>query len=415
MCCILEIFVVTGSYDNKKYLTDTYLINFHIDSLDLTKLIDSSRITKRDGVGSKMVSINPRQGTPTKRAPAESGWYYVPGGSNTQSGPSATASSGGNAVASGSAINWWSPVESGSATSSGSGSGSTSSGSSGSDSSNSGSTSGGYYTTVSQAVHSLLSNVNPQVLGMAQVYSVGFWGYCRGYVIQDDSKKTKKFDNSNVNYTWCSEPKVSFFFNPVEIFKKEMNNTLYGIQVDSQAAGIGQLSYTQKSELKVLIDHLDIDELNLPGNINGKLQQLHNLTNASFGLLMAVAVLSFVSVLIQMLAFCFSPEKCCLSFLNFLFECIIGLIAFVGAVVVTATYSYVKAQVNGNLDTFGVKSFLSINFYAFVWSAVIVCILVVFFNLLGHCCGLFGTRRHYRTVRNPQPDAEQHKEETESD
>ena len=45
-------------------------------------------------------------------------------GSNTQSGPSATASSGGNAVASGSAINWWSPVESGSATSSGSGSGS---------------------------------------------------------------------------------------------------------------------------------------------------------------------------------------------------------------------------------------------------------------------------------------------------
>ena len=154
MCCILEIFAVTGSYDNKKYLTDTYLINFHIDSLDLTKLIDSSRITKRDGVGSKMVSINPRQGTPTKRAPAESGWYYVPGGSNTQSGPSATASSGGNAVASGSAINWWSPVESGSATSSGSGSGSTSSGSSGSDSSNSGSTSGGYYTTVSQAVHS---------------------------------------------------------------------------------------------------------------------------------------------------------------------------------------------------------------------------------------------------------------------
>ena len=128
----------------------------------------------------------------------------------------------------------------------------------------------------------------------------------------------------------------------------------------------------------MLIDHLDIDELNLPGNINGKLQQLHNLTNASFGLLMAVAVLSFVSVLIQMLAFCFSPEKCCLSFLNFLFECIIGLIAFVGAVVVTATYSYVKAQVNGNLDTFGVKSFLSINFYAFVWSAVIVCILVVF-------------------------------------
>ena len=39
------------------------------------------------------------------------------------------------------------------------------------------------------------------------------------------------------------EPKVSF---PVEIFKKEMNNTLYGIQVDSQAADIGQLSYTQK-------------------------------------------------------------------------------------------------------------------------------------------------------------------------
>ena len=123
----------------------------------------------------------------TKRAPAESGWYYVPGDQILKVALLPLHLLG-NAVASGSAINWWSPVESGSATSSGSGSGSTSSGSSGSDSSNSGSTSGGYYTTVSQAVHSLLSNVNPQVLGMAQVYSVGFWGYCRGYVIQDDSK-----------------------------------------------------------------------------------------------------------------------------------------------------------------------------------------------------------------------------------
>ena len=158
--------------------------------MDLTKLIDSSRITKRDGVGSKWFqSTQDKVHQPKELLQNLDGTMFQ--GIKYSSSPSATASSGGSAVASGSAINWWSPVESGSATSSGSGSGSTSSGSSGSDSSNSGSTSGGYYTTVSQAVHSLLSNVNPQVLGMAQVYSVGFWGYCRGYVIQDDSKNEK--------------------------------------------------------------------------------------------------------------------------------------------------------------------------------------------------------------------------------
>ncbi|KAL6453110.1 hypothetical protein SBY92_000457 [Candida maltosa Xu316] len=416
---ILEIFAVTGSYSNKQYLTNTYLINFHIDALELTNLINYSQLSKREtnqDVGSRVVAIGEVTRTRNRRAPAESGWYYVPGGDSSGS--------------SGSTPSWWTGSTSSGSASSGSGtSGSSSSGASGtsgtsgtsgsgaSGTSGTAGTTGGYYTTVSQAVHDLLTTVNPQTLGMAQVYSVGYWGYCRGIVVGDSTNGGNPpiFDNKNVNYTWCSDAKANFFFNPVDIFISEMNHTVNGVAIDSQSSAIDQLSYTQKSQLKVLIDNLEAQDLSLPGNLDSRLGQLHNLTSASFGLLFAVAILSFVSVLIQLLAFCFSPEKCCLSFLNFLFEATICLLAIVGAALATGAYSFVRGQVNDNTDSFGVKSFLSINFYAFIWSAAVASILVVFFNLLGHCCGIFGSRKHYRTIRSDDEHHHHHKEETDSD
>lgn len=91
-----------------------------------------------------------------------------------------------------------------------------------------------------------------------------------------------------------------------------------------------------------------------------------------------------------------------LIILELLFQSIICLLAIVGAGIATGTYQYVRSQVNDNTDIYGVKSFLSVNFNAFIWSAAVASMLVVFFNLLGHCCGLFGHRKHYRTIRHEE-------------
>ena len=418
---ILQLFAITGSYKNQNYLTDTYLINFHLDNLNLGAVIDYSKLTKRElqeistpvNYFDKTKKRSPS--APSKREAQESGWYYLPGSQTTQSAgdsQSASASSATTAATSHqtatSVSKWWNQA-SGTAAVSGETnlpttvtnigqSGETTLASQATDGS---STSGGYYTTVAQAVRDLLSNVSPQQLGMAQVYSIGYWGYCRGYVVQSGDNN-KVFDNDHVVYTWCSKAKVNFFFNPLTVFLDEMKKTVKGVGIDAQSTYISELSYTQRSELQVLIDSLQQDDLNLPGNLDKNLNTLHNLTSASFGLLFSVAILSLISVIIQLFAFCFSPEKCCLSFLNFLFQSIICLLAIVGAGIATGTYQYVRSQVNDNTDIYGVKSFLSVNFNAFIWSAAVASMLVVFFNLLGHCCGLFGHRKHYRTIRHEE-------------
>lgn len=418
---ILQLFAITGSYKNQNYLTDTYLINFHLDNLNLGAVIDYSKLTKRElqeistpvNYFDKTKKRSPS--APSKREAQESGWYYLPGSQTTQSAgdsQSASVSSAASAATSHQAATsvskWWNQA-SGTAAVSGESdlpatatnvgqSGETTLASQATDGS---STSGGYYTTVAQAVRDLLGDVSPQQLGMAQVYSIGYWGYCRGYVVQSGDNN-KVFDNDHVVYTWCSKAKVNFFFNPLTVFLDEMKKTVKGVGIDAQSTYISELSYTQRSELQVLIDSLQQDDLNLPGNLDKNLNTLHNLTSASFGLLFSVAILSLISVIIQLFAFCFSPEKCCLSFLNFLFQSIICLLAIVGAGIATGTYQYVRSQVNDNTDIYGVKSFLSVNFNAFIWSAAVASMLVVFFNLLGHCCGLFGHRKHYRTIRHEE-------------
>lgn len=446
---ILEIFAVTGSFKNQNYLTDTYLINFHLDNINLGAFIDYNKFSKRDYKEidspanyfdtTKKRSIK----TPSKREAQESGWYYVPGTQSTQSaggsvvvstlGVIGTVTKASSQETATSITKWWSQI-SGTPTLSSEtttatvfretntiiATATTSNAletTLASQATNISPASGGYYTTVSDAVRDLLNDVSPQQLGMAQVYSVGYWGYCRGYVI-NSGQNSKMFDNSHIAYTWCSKAKANFFFDPLTILINEMNNTVNGIGIDAQSTYISELTYTQRSELQVLIDNLLQDDLNLPGNLDKNLKTLHKLSSASFGLLFSVAILSFISVIIQLFAFCFSPEKCCLSFLNFLFQSTICLLAFVGAGIATGTYQYVRSQVNDNTDIYGVKSFLSVNFNALIWSAAVASMLVVVFNLLGHCCGLFGHRKHYKTIKHDEEhhDHDHHdKEETDSD
>lgn len=96
---ILQLFAITGSYKNQNYLTDTYLINFHLDNLNLGAVIDYSKLTKRElqeistpvNYFDKTKKRSPS--APSKREAQESGWYYLPGSQTTQSaGDSQSAS-----------------------------------------------------------------------------------------------------------------------------------------------------------------------------------------------------------------------------------------------------------------------------------------------------------------------------------
>ena len=200
----------------------------------------------------------------------------------------------------------------------------------------------------------------------------------------------------------------------MKILKEELNRTIDGKSVDSQSDDISQLSQTYKSELKQLIDNLSLLDLNLPGNLQNDLKTLNNLTKAGFALMIITSVLSFISIVVQLMGCCVSPDNCCLSFLNFMLQVLVFLAAIIGAGLVTGCYVFVRKQINNNLSEFGIKSFLSINFYAFAFSAAVAALLVVIFSLLGHCCGICGGRRvgrgrgRYRAARQDAPAAYEH-------
>lgn len=308
------------------------MLNFHLDSLDLSKLLDSNGFSKRS--------------TTTKDWASQ----IISSTGNSGSAVESLAASAESTVSS------WS-----------------------SDSSN----------LISQ-----ITQLDYSDLGLADVYQLSFWGYCKGSI--NGTTKTlssnevgKQFDNSNVNITWCSKPKVGYKFDPLVVFKQELNSTLQE----------GVSSTVLSQEISYLLENLTYDNLNLPGDLSSKIKLFGNLQVAAFGLLLAGAVLAVISIIIQLLGCFMSPDSCCLSFLNFLFECLIFIVLLVGSILITFTMSYTKTEINKNTDDYGVKSFLSINFYAFIWSGAVAALLCTFFNLLGHCCGLFSTgRKKFRSI-----------------
>ena len=264
---------------------------------------------------------------------------------------------------------------------------------------------------ITTIIENIVDNLNYQDLGLADVYSVSFWGYCRGKATNDKvsnplKKVTNDFDNNKINFTYCSKPTPGYKFDPLTVLKHEINDTINN-SVDGNDAVSLAISSTVKLELSQLVDNLSYKNLNLPGNLNKDLTLLNNITRAAFALTLVGVILSFLSVIIQLLGCFMSPDNCCLSFLNFFFEALTFIILLVGAALSTGAYIYVRKEVNNATSDYGVKSFLSIQYYAFAWSGAVAALLVVIFNLLGHCCGMFGTHRHrYRTVAPPVPEKE---------
>lgn len=245
-----------------------------------------------------------------------------------------------------------------------------------------------------QAAVQRIARMSHRDLGLADVYSVSLWGYCRGSLsataTTTDGITTTHYDASRTDFTWCSPPRAGFAFDPVTVLRAELQN---------KVASPGSLSGQEISDLSVLMHTVNSTNLLLPGSLNRRLDSVKGLSRAAFGLTVALVVLVFLSVVIDVFGCWLSPGSCCLSFLNFAFEAAIWVLNVVAAGITTGTSLYVKSQISGD-NRFGLSAGLSKGFYGFIWAAAVAGWLVIVFSLLGHCCGLFSThRRYYRQYK----------------
>ncbi|CUM66943.1 uncharacterized protein PRCAT00004629001 [Priceomyces carsonii] len=345
---VLSAFAFTGSYKNEAYLTKTYLIDFQLNNLDLSKLITVSDLNK-------IISGNVKRSIDLQQPSVSVDLKERTSADDVSSSVSSIVSQ------------------------------------------------------ASSVIDEIL-DLKYSDLGLADVYSASFWGYCKGNVTsekkQSSNEVLKEFDNNKLNFTWCSKPKAGYFFDPLTIFKEEVGDAING----TVTGGISDpdLSDTVKSALAEVLDKLNYDSFNLPGNLNDKLKVLNGVTKAGFALILVTIILGFICLVMQTFACCLSPDSCCLSFLNFSLQFITFLAALVGAALITGAYVYTRKEINDNVSSYGVKSYLSINFYAFIWSAVVAAFLVIVISALGHCCGLFGVEKRsfkpYRQVSGGEPN-----------
>lgn len=266
---------------------------------------------------------------------------------------------------------------------------------------------------INSIVLDLVDSINSTDLGLAEYYLIGYWGYCRGNVgekelwISSLGKFGKQFNNQHVTFTYCSPAKVGYKFDPLELLKHEIMNLIEG-KIDGGTDGTrNALTETIEAELLALVSSVTYEDLKLPGDLSLLLTLLHNLTVASFALILAGACLAFISFVFQLIGICRSPDNSCLLCLNFMLMVLVFIVTLVGSALSTGTYIFVRKEVNNNVEQYGVKGWLSVQYYAFLWSAAVAALLLIVFAFLGYCCGCFHSgKKRYRSVRNEhyEPD-----------
>lgn len=429
---ILSVWAVIGSYKNESYLTDNYLLSFQLSNLNLSTIFEDA-LTKRDfaldlqpvqlpfeplplqpvSVQSLVVplqtdilqsQITSAPATPTEREEQEKRDLLSAIGSLTSLVNGAVDNSAVASLLSANSItNIASAVATADLSSALAELADIATGVSIPDSI--ATLAAAYAGDIDSLIEEIVDEANVTDLGLADMYSVGFWGYCRGSLsgLQDEWVEQlglfgKQFSNKNVNWTYCSLPEVGYRFDPLTLMKHEILALLSDkfAALSSTTAG---LSDALSAKLLALVADLTYDDLGLPGDLQNKLTLLQNLTVAAFALILAGAVLAFISLVFQLVGFCCSPDNMCLSCLNFMFMLFTFIVVLVGSALSTGAYIYVRRVVNDEVELYGVRSYLSVQYYAFSWSAVAASLLLVVFAFLGYCCGCFHSgQRRYRPV-----------------
>lgn len=407
---VLSAWSLVGSYKNESYLTNNYLLSFQLSNLNLSAIFELTTNAKRDYIEPQFEVALPHitaapASKPTPTSPAlekrldlaslaskyaseleGSGSGVVASlasqyGVATSDVANALSTAGTDAIAS--------KVEAVLATAS--------------IPDSIASLASQYTGDVSSLLTDIAGSLNSSELGLSDMYSVGFYGYCKGSLdgeveeIADLGTLGKQFRNNNVNYTYCSSPKVGYKLDPLELLKHEITE-----QIENYVNGLSSLTAgltdSIAAELLAAVSSISYENLGLPGNLKKDLTLLHSLTIAGFALILSGACLAFISLIFQVFGLCCSPENAFLSCCNFILMFFVALVVVIGSALTTGAYLYVRRVVNNNLDEYGVKSYLSVQFYAFSWCAAVSALLFVIFCIIGYCCGCFHSDRRRRRM-----------------
>jgi hypothetical protein len=358
---ILIILAFVGSYKNSTGLNNSYLLDVHLNRLNLTTLFDISANSTKSALGFDLDSI---KGKDVADGKVHDGLVFIP--TKTTTLPTGTTEKDFfgaiNSIATAAATAAIELVD-------------------------------GIYTTVSDVFLNIATLLTYSDLGLAQVYSFSNWGYCRGYKIKDhtiENSGNADWDNNHINWTYCTPPKANYLVDPLTILKQEVINI---INSDVQGGiDIPILSDAVISELKVLVNNVSYDDFHLPGTIQEKLGNLHAASTAGFVLLILAMAFGLINFAIQTLAIFMSPNSTCLTVADFMLQVVVFLLTLITSAIITATNIYVRNQINDYTPTAGMRSFLSTNLYAYLWTATVASLLVVILSLLGYFFGFFGTR-----------------------
>lgn len=259
---------------------------------------------------------------------------------------------------------------------------------------------------VNQIVSELASSINATDLGFAEYYSVGFWGYCRGTVegseewLDNLGSFGKQFSNKNVQFSYCSPPQAGYKLDPLELVKRELTNALQG-DAAGLPSGLSQMDEQIQAQVLALVSAVTYEDLGLPGSLKNDLDLLHNLTVASFALMVVGAGLAVISLICQCVGLCCLPENTCLLCLAFMLMVLVLVATLVGSALSTGAYMFTRNQVNDHVTQYGVQGWLSVEYYALLWLAAAAALLLVVIAFLGYCCGCFHSgKRRYRLVNN---------------
>lgn len=255
-------------------------------------------------------------------------------------------------------------------------------------------------------IEDIAKNTNVSQLGLSDMYSIGYWGYCRGSIngtkaqIPELGSFGTQFSNKNVNYTYCTPPKLGYTFDPLAVMKSELKDLILRFYAQVSSGPLQTIAQNFVHELLALVNSVTYSSIGLPGDLQEALPLLGNLTKAGFWCILVGGALALVSFVFQCVGMCCSPDNKCLSCLNFFIMLMSFIAVTLGSGFTTGVFMYVRKTLNNEVKQYGIMSFLSVQYYAFAWSAVVASFCLVVFSIVGYCCGCFKSdRRSFR----PQP------------
>lgn len=208
-------------------------------------------------------------------------------------------------------------------------------------------------------IYSGASGITASELGFSDAYMFGMYGYCRGTQSSSSSSDDSIWEDISFDSTSCTKSSTSYEIDPVTFAVDEIN--------DYNRLG---LTVTK-------------DDVNLPGGLNAYMTTAQNLSRVIYICSIIAIVLSFFSILCEIICWCYGS-----IIVVFFFQSLAFLSALISSGCATGAVKYIERQFNNNSDTFGITAKLSRNYLVLTWVGTFVSLFTVFLILFSRCCSV---------------------------